>query len=77
MHSHKAWTSKGGRSIVLLDDNKTVEEAPPDEFCEHPKHEWTMQFLEQIPWISGERVGIGSGTWLMDARTCDQEPFFS
>ena len=34
--------------VVLFDEGKIVEEAPPDVFFEHPKHERTKLFLSQI-----------------------------
>lgn len=39
---------KAASRVVLPNENKTAQEANPDELCEHPKHQWTMQFLGQI-----------------------------
>ena len=34
--------------VILFDEGKLVEEAPPDQFFEHPQHERTKLFLSQI-----------------------------
>ena len=34
--------------VVFLDDGVILEEADPDEFFVHPKHERTRQFLKQV-----------------------------
>jgi general L-amino acid transport system ATP-binding protein len=34
--------------VVLFDEGRIVEEAPPDEFFTNPRHERTKQFLAQI-----------------------------
>ena len=35
-------------SVVFMDEGKIVEIAPPNQFFDHPQHERTQKFLEQI-----------------------------
>ena len=37
-----------GDKVVFMDEGKIVEIAPPDQFFDHPEHERTKKFLEQI-----------------------------
>ena len=34
--------------IIFMDEGRIVEEAPPQEFFDHPKSERTKTFLQQI-----------------------------
>ena len=34
--------------VVFMDQGAILEEAPPEEFFKHPKHERTQQFLKQL-----------------------------
>ena len=37
-----------GDKVVFMDEGRIVEIAPPDQFFDHPEHERTKKFLEQI-----------------------------
>ena len=34
--------------VIFMDEGQIVEQSPPDEFFEHPKHERTREFLAKI-----------------------------
>ena len=36
------------RRVVMMDDGRIIEDAPPDEFFGNPRHERTRKFLEAV-----------------------------
>jgi polar amino acid transport system ATP-binding protein len=47
--THEVGFARRAASLVtMIDDGQIVEDAPPDEFFSHPRHERTRRFLEAV-----------------------------
>jgi ABC-type polar amino acid transport system ATPase subunit len=47
--THEVRFARRAASLVtMLDEGQIVEDAPPDEFFDHPKHDRTRRFLEAV-----------------------------
>jgi ABC-type polar amino acid transport system ATPase subunit len=47
--THEVGFAREAASLVtMMDDGQIVEDAPPNEFFEHPRHERTRRFLEAV-----------------------------
>ncbi|MCC6315272.1 MAG: amino acid ABC transporter ATP-binding protein [Thermomicrobiales bacterium] len=42
------FANEAADSIVMMDDGRVIEEAPPDRFFKNPAHERTRQFLQMV-----------------------------
>jgi polar amino acid transport system permease protein len=34
--------------VIFMDEGQVIEEGPPDEVLDHPKHERTQRFLRMV-----------------------------
>jgi polar amino acid transport system ATP-binding protein len=47
--THEVGFARRAASLVtMMDEGQIVEDAPPDEFFDHPRHERTRRFLEAV-----------------------------